>query len=186
MVECLENAGKIALKVKSTPQFPAHKKWFDFQCRLSKHNLCRLANRLGNNHCNSGLRKEYYTQRNRHSNIINKKNLKHSCTISTKQSRMVMSLIGRNLNALNRKMTAVLYSTNLTLQVFMISFPNYTANHLSLPTSYNIIRLSITHHQILIFLRNPSRKLNSLNQSKNLRKAKVVPQTLFQMKCCSV
>ena len=73
MVECLQNAGKIALKVKSTPRFPARKKWFDFQCRLSKRNLCRLANRLGNNHCNSGLRKEYYTQRNRHSNIINKK-----------------------------------------------------------------------------------------------------------------
>ena len=109
--------------------------------------------------------------------IIDKKK-KAFLIISTKQSRMVMSLIGRNLNALNREMTAVLYSTNLTLQVFMISFPNYTANHLSHPTSHYIIRLSITHHQILIFLINPSRQLNSLNQSKNLRTAKVV--------CCSV
>ena len=73
MVECLQSAGRTALKVKKTPQFPAHKKWFDFQCRLSKRNLGRLANRLGNNHCNSALRKEYFTQRNKHSNIVNKK-----------------------------------------------------------------------------------------------------------------
>ena len=73
MVECLQNAGKTALKVKKTPQTPAHKKWFDFQCRLSKRNLGRLANRLGNNYCNSALRKEYFIQRNKHSNFVNKK-----------------------------------------------------------------------------------------------------------------
>ena len=40
---------------------------------MSKRNLCRLANRLGSHHCNKFLRKEYYSQRNKHTNLINKK-----------------------------------------------------------------------------------------------------------------
>ncbi|KAL5263169.1 hypothetical protein ACHWQZ_G008544 [Mnemiopsis leidyi] len=73
LVDLLHSAANSALKVKKPPYSSSHKKWFDFQCRISKRNLGRLANRLGNSHCNKALRKEYFVQRNKHSNLINRK-----------------------------------------------------------------------------------------------------------------
>ena len=73
LVDLLHSAANSALKVKKPPQTSSHKKWFDFQCKMSKRNLSRLANRLGNSHCNKALRKEYYVQRNKHSNLLTKK-----------------------------------------------------------------------------------------------------------------
>ncbi|KAL5264769.1 hypothetical protein ACHWQZ_G005741 [Mnemiopsis leidyi] len=48
LVDLLHSAANSALKVKKPPYSSSHKKWFDFQCRISKRNLGRLANRLAN------------------------------------------------------------------------------------------------------------------------------------------
>ena len=76
-INCIHRAAESSLKVKKPPKVTPHKKWFDFQCRLSKRNLNRLANRLGNHHTNKALRKEYYSQRNKHTNLVNKRKLEY-------------------------------------------------------------------------------------------------------------
>ena len=76
-ISCIHRAAESSLKVKKPPKVTPHKKWFDFQCRLSKRNLNRLANRLGNHHTNKALRKEYYSQRNKHTNLVNKRKLEY-------------------------------------------------------------------------------------------------------------
>ena len=75
ITNCLHSAADIALKVKKPPKTSAHKKWFDPQVNSSRRNLNRLANRLGSKHCNTILRREYYKQRNKHSNLVNSKKL---------------------------------------------------------------------------------------------------------------
>ena len=59
--------------MKKPPKNSARKKWFDPQVNSSRRNLNRLANRLGSKHCNSILRREYFKQRNKHSNFVNSK-----------------------------------------------------------------------------------------------------------------
>ena len=73
LTNCIYTAADSVLKTKKLPQNRGHKKWFDPKCSLSKRNLNRLANRLGSDHCNPALRKEYFTQRNKHTRLINHK-----------------------------------------------------------------------------------------------------------------
>ena len=73
LTNCLHLAADASLKAKKIPKKLSRKKWFNHQCDISKRNLNRLANRLGNLPKNSLLRKEYFKQRNKHSNLISNK-----------------------------------------------------------------------------------------------------------------
>ena len=72
-ISCLNKAAELTLKESKKPKKLPHKRWFDKDCRLSKRNLNRLANRLSRNVGNNTLRTTYYTERNKHSRLIKTK-----------------------------------------------------------------------------------------------------------------
>jgi exonuclease III len=75
LTDCLLKAADTSLKAKKQPKNTSRKKWFDAQCDFSKRNLNRLANRLGDNVQNNILRREYFKQRNKHTNLVGGKKL---------------------------------------------------------------------------------------------------------------
>jgi hypothetical protein len=91
LTNCLHRAEDSSLKTKKLPKTKAHKKWFNLQCDLSRRNMNRLANRLGNKHSDTVLRREYFKQRNKHSNLVNSKKLLY-LKITMKLLRTVVSL----------------------------------------------------------------------------------------------
>ena len=62
LTNCLHLAADASLKTKKIPKKLSRKKWFNHQCDISKRNLNRLANGLGNLPKNSSLRKEYLSR----------------------------------------------------------------------------------------------------------------------------
>ena len=68
-----------SLKISKEHKKPPKKKWFDYSCKLSKQNLCKLSNKLsksineGDKEITCPYRDEYFKARNEHNRLIKQK-----------------------------------------------------------------------------------------------------------------
>ena len=75
LTNCLQKAADLSLRTTKKAKKLPHKRWFDGECFNSKRNLNRLACRLSKNTTSSHIRKSYYIERNKHTNLVKRKRL---------------------------------------------------------------------------------------------------------------
>ena len=84
LIRLYQKIASLSLKRKKNRVMKNKNKWYDYDCKLAKKKLCKATRKYNKYPFNEEIRKNFYTKKREHSNIIKKKKEKFECDANTK------------------------------------------------------------------------------------------------------